>query len=217
MTPPTSDRSWDERYEQDDPETMPWFHPALDPEIEVALERWLPDPSRVLDLGTGPGTQAIELARHGHRVTGTDVAPAAIRKAAERAAAEGIDVVFCVDDVLASGLVERFDLVVDRGCFHVFEPQLRSAYVQALSRLLDPGGLLFLKTFSYLEPGEFGPQRIRPEEIEATFGEHFELQSVEHCVYQGNKHPLPRALFFVLRRAPRTAPAQSTRVEEGER
>jgi len=201
MKPPSSDRSWDERYEQGDPEAMPWFYPDLDPEIDAALRRWLPAPARVLDLGAGPGTQAIELARRGHQVTGTDVAPAAIRKAAERAADVGVDVVFRVDDVLVSVLAERFDLVVDRGCFHVFEPHLRPAYMQTLSRLLDPGGLFFLKTFSHLQPGEFGPQRIRPEEIEAAFGEHFEILSVEHCVYQGNNSPLPRALFFVLRRA----------------
>jgi len=180
---------------------MPWFHPELDPEIEAALQRWLPDPGRVLDLGTGPGTQAIELARRGHQVTGTDLSPAAIRRATGRAAGEGVEVDFRVDDVLASGLTERFDLVIDRGCFHVFEPQLRSAYVQTLSRLLDPGGLLFLKTFSYLQPGEHGPQRVRPEQVESGFGGPFEILSVEHCLYQGNNSPLPRALFFVLRRA----------------
>ncbi len=198
--PPRTIESWDERYVECDPATMPWFHAELDPDVERALARWFPGPGRVLDLGTGPGTQAIELARRGYEVVGTDISPAAISKAIVRAQGAGVAVDFRVDDVLRSELRETFEVVFDRGCFHVFEPALRGAYVETLSGLLDPGGLLLLKTFSYLQPGDFGPQRLRPEEVDAVFGSRFERLSVEHCVYQGNNTPLPKALFFVLRK-----------------
>ncbi len=105
-----------------------------------------------------------------------------------------------MDDVLKSSLDQHFDLVIDRGCFHVFEPPQRPAYARTAAALVEPGGLIFLKTFSHLQPGDMGPQRVRPEEVEACFGPAFEVLSTEHCVYQGNNDPLPKALFFVLRR-----------------
>ncbi|MBI1662851.1 MAG: class I SAM-dependent methyltransferase [Nitrosopumilus sp.] len=34
-----------------------------------------------MDLGTGPGTQALELSKIGFKVTGTDISQSAIEKA----------------------------------------------------------------------------------------------------------------------------------------
>ncbi|MCP4805502.1 MAG: hypothetical protein GY913_14135 [Proteobacteria bacterium] len=53
--------SWEEHYTTRNVEEMPWFHAELDPELERALEAWLSGPVRILDLGTGPGTQAFEV------------------------------------------------------------------------------------------------------------------------------------------------------------
>lgn len=179
---------------------MPWFHPTLDPDIEQALQRWLPEPARVLDLGTGPGTQAIELARRGYRVIGTDVSHSAIREATSRAARSGVKVDFRVDDVRSTALTERFDLVIDRGCFHVFEPHLRPAHAETIAAWLEPGGLLFLKCFSHLQQGPGGKTGLHPDELGTCFGADFEILSMDHCVYQGNNNPLPKALFCVFRR-----------------
>ena len=45
------------------------------------------EPSRFLDVGSGPGTQAIALARRGFRVTATDLSVAAVEGARQRARA----------------------------------------------------------------------------------------------------------------------------------
>jgi cyclopropane fatty-acyl-phospholipid synthase-like methyltransferase len=54
---------------------------------------------------------------------------------------------FLVDDVLASRLDGNFDVIFDRGCFHVLEPEDRARYVETVSALLEPQGHLFLKCF----------------------------------------------------------------------
>ena len=45
-----------------DNEEMHWYFPALDPDLGKALEAYRIVSGTFLDIGTGPGTQAIELA-----------------------------------------------------------------------------------------------------------------------------------------------------------
>ena len=54
---------WDERYRDDPVEEMPWFFSDLDPDVGEALDARGVSEGEALDLGTGPGTQAIELAQ----------------------------------------------------------------------------------------------------------------------------------------------------------
>jgi SAM-dependent methyltransferase len=85
---------WEKMYVEQAVETMPWFHPELDADLESALDRFSIDSGSFLDLGTGPGTQAIALAERGFRVTGTDISKTAVRKAAALTAERGLDLVF---------------------------------------------------------------------------------------------------------------------------
>lgn len=94
----------------------------------------------MLDEGTGPGTQAIELATRGYTVTATDLAPAAIAYAKRKAEVSGVSIAFAEDDVLATKLTGPFDAIVDRGCFHVLAPKDRAAYAKSTHRLLAPSG-----------------------------------------------------------------------------
>jgi ubiquinone/menaquinone biosynthesis C-methylase UbiE len=55
---------------------------------------------RLLDLGTGPATQAIELSKLGFQVTATDISENAIA----RAKSMSKDIEFIVDDILESKL-----------------------------------------------------------------------------------------------------------------
>jgi methylase of polypeptide subunit release factors len=52
---------------------MPWFNPELDDDLKQALDELGLRSESTLDLGTGPGTQAIQLARSGFEVTATDI------------------------------------------------------------------------------------------------------------------------------------------------
>ena len=195
---------WQELYRNDGVERLPWYWPSLDPDLEAALARHGIQSGRVLDQGTGPGTQAIALAKRGFTVTATDVSATAIDYAAKKAADQGVDVTFVQDDVLATRLTGPFEAIFDRGCFHVLTPEQRPGYVVSMHGLLGPSRWLFLKTFSHLQAGHFGPYRFAPDEIRGLFGEggRFEVVEILDTVYQGQLDPWPKALFTAMRRSP---------------
>ena len=190
--------NWEALYQEQPVETMPWFNASLDPDVEEALLTFELRNGSVLDLGTGPGTQAIALAEQGFQVIATDLSETAIRQAAAKAKQKGLEISFRQDDILNSHLDQSFDLILDRGCFHVLPPQSRGAYVQTVANLLKPKRYLFLKCFSQEETREQGPYRFTPEEIQQIFAERFHLRSVAQTVYHGTLNPLPKALFCIL-------------------
>ncbi len=187
---------WDQLYQSNPVEQMPWYYAEIDPDLARAIERYALRGS-ALDVGTGPGTQALALAARGFQTTGVDISPAAV-EAARRRDAEG-RVRFLVDDVLASRLGEKFDVLLDRGCFHVIPGDRRADYVRAVAARLVPGGMLLLKCFADDQPGDWGPSRFSPDEIRRVFGGTFEILEVTRTVYPGTLDPAPRALFCVLR------------------
>src|ERR687897_1261791 len=113
---------WNNLYNTQNVKTMPWYNENLDSDLEEELERGKISKGRILDLGTGPATQAIQLAKRGLKVTGSDVSEAAIRRARELYVHDNKDkkINFTVDNILNSKLKDKmFDYVFDRGCFHV--------------------------------------------------------------------------------------------------
>ncbi|BAY09995.1 putative methyltransferase [Calothrix sp. NIES-2098] len=190
--------NWETLYQEQAVETMPWFNSSLDPDVESALLTLEINNGSVLDLGTGPGTQAIALAERGFQVMATDLSEAAIRQAAAKANQKGLEISFRQDDILNSHLEQSFDLILDRGCFHVLPPQSYGTYVQTVANLLKPKGYLLLKCFSHLEIREQGPYRFTPEEIQQIFKERFDLRLAKQTVYHGTLDPLPKALFCIL-------------------
>lgn len=192
--------NWREIYQQIPTTQMPWYYPDLDPDLSRALETYGLHGGSALDLGTGPGTQAFKLAEHGFAVTGSDISPGAVMLASEEAQRRGLDVQFVQDDVLATRLSGAFDIVFDRGCFHVIAPSDRAQYVEAVAKLVKPNGYFFLKCFSDEQPGDVGPYRLPPAEVEAVFRSKLQLLSIERTIYQGTLADQPRALFCSFQR-----------------
>ena len=191
---------WKKLYEKGDVEKLPWFSEKLDKDLAAALDKLDIAKGKALDQGTGPGTQAIALAKRGFDVTGSDISPAAIDYAKKRAEKEEQKVTFVVDDVLATKLEGPFDFVFDRGCFHVFPAEKREDYVATVKKLLPKDGRLFLKTFCHEQPGTEGPHRFTEEEIREIFEADFDVESIDKTVYEGQLDPQPKAFFTVLRK-----------------
>jgi cyclopropane fatty-acyl-phospholipid synthase-like methyltransferase len=198
-----TDRSfpkWDELYRERPVDQLPWFFAELDPDVRGALEAEGIRSGTLLDVGTGPGTQALALAGLGFAVTGTDVSQAAVDQASARAAAAGVRAAFVRDDILATKVGGPFDVLLDRGCFHVMSPAERPRYRESANALVKPGGIFLLKCFSSKQPGEMGPYRFTEVELRALFSPAFEVESVRETIYQGTLTPQPLALFAVMRR-----------------
>lgn len=192
---------WDKYYQDNAVEKMPWYEKNLDSDLELEIKYRNINKGRFLDLGTGPGTQAIQLAKLGFVVTGADISENAIQKAKSLST----NVNFVRDDFLKSELPdESFDYILDRGCFHVFEPSQRQNYVKQIKRILDKNGILFLKCFSIKEVEDMGPYRFSKQEIKDIFNEDFVIESVKDTVYYGTLEPLPKALFAVMKKKPQS-------------
>ena len=192
--------NWEELYRDKEVETMPWFNPDLDPDLDRTLNHLNLGAATVLDIGTGPGTQAIALAEKGFQVTAIDLSVTAVKNAEIKAKEKGLNIIWRQEDILNPKLDVQFDLVVDRGCFHVFDPEQRETYVRVVSNLIKPNGYLLLKCFSYKQPGNEGPYRFTPEQIKEIFTNSFKICDIQETVYQGTLETFPQALFCILQK-----------------
>ena len=177
---------------------MPWYNEKLDSDLEHEIKQRKITNGRFLDLGTGPGTQAIDLAKIGFTVTGTDLSVNAIQKAKKL---DG-KINFLVDDILDSKLEKNsFDYILDRGCFHVLSNDKWDQYAKTVHEILDKDGLFFLKCFSIKEEKlTYGPYRFSIPDIQNIFGKDFVIDTISDTVYQGTLDPYPKALFAVMRK-----------------
>ena len=190
---------WQRVYEEEEVEKLPWYLDALDLDFEQEINAGKLKPGQLLDIGTGPGTQAEKLARLGFKVTGIDVSSAAVAMAQKRTGA----VQFLQDNILETRLCAQFDSALDRGCFHVLSVDQRALYVAGVSKALKTGGLLFLKVMSTAEPERpFGPLRISKKEIKDVFESHFKILELRESEFAGATPYRPKALFAVLEKIP---------------
>ena len=115
-------------------------------------------PSRVLDIGSGQGRNAIWLAQHGHRVTAVDISDVATAQGQEIADHLGVEVDFIAAD-LASWVPpeESFDLVL-LAYMQAPEPLRREIHAKAMRALARGGRVLVVAHHrDNLEHGFGGP------------------------------------------------------------
>jgi SAM-dependent methyltransferase len=166
-------RDWNSAYEKDD---TPWDKGYAAPPLAEFLENESIR-GRVLVPGCGTGHDVRLLAAQGATVTGLDIAPGALEKAARFAAFEAAT--YVLGDFL--NLEDRyhgaFDWVVEHTCLCAIEPAERESYARAVKAALMPGGH-FLAIFFREVPdyrGDGPPHPISAAEIDSLFGADFDL------------------------------------------
>ncbi|MGW1022227.1 class I SAM-dependent methyltransferase [Streptomyces sp. NPDC002577] len=143
--------SWWDSFYADRSKPVPFFVAKPDENLVSYLERGLISAGRALDLGCGPGRNAVHLASLGFEVDAVDLSPAAVAWAEDRARESGAAVRFHCGDAFAlagTELTGPYDLIYDSGCFHHLPPHRRISYLALLDRLLAPGGLFGLTCFA---------------------------------------------------------------------
>jgi SAM-dependent methyltransferase len=171
--PTTAD--WNDRYRTGD---APWDNNVPDSEMLSVLRQIAIAPCRMLELGCGTGTNAVQLALRGFDVTAFDVAPLAIEKAKARAAQAGVKINFFVGDVFKlPALGEAFPFVYDRGVYHTVRRQGAEQFCQVVAGLTKPGGLYLTLAGNANEENApaGGPPRVTAEEICRELSPAFEL------------------------------------------
>ncbi|WP_067279175.1 class I SAM-dependent methyltransferase [Streptomyces jeddahensis] len=147
----TDGASWWDGFYADRSKPVPFFVAKPDESLVSYVDRGLITGGRALDLGCGPGRNAVHLASLGFDVDAVDLSSEAIAWAEDRARESGVVVRFHCGDAFAlagTELTGPYDLIYDSGCFHHLPPHRRISYLALLDRLLAPGGLFGLACFA---------------------------------------------------------------------
>ncbi len=155
-------------------EKIPWHDPAfskrmlkehLSQEHDAASRcfeiidgqvQWIHDlvlqqkPTRILDLGCGPGLYTSRLAKRGHRCVGIDFSPASIDYAKQQATELGLDCTYIEEDLRAADFGSGYGLVMlIFGELNVFRPGEAREILAKAHGALKPGGFLLLEPHTY--------------------------------------------------------------------
>jgi SAM-dependent methyltransferase len=142
----TRDADWWDDFYADRDKPVPFFEAKPDESLVSRFDSGLLKPGRALDLGCGPGRNALYLAGKGFTVDAVDLSSTAIAWAKERAG--DADIRFLCGNAFTLDLEGSYDLVYDSGCFHHLPPHRRVTYLDFLDRCLVPGGHLALTCFA---------------------------------------------------------------------
>lgn len=105
-------------------------------------------PSRILDLGCGPGLYCRELALRGHTCIGVDYAPASIRHA--RDITQSLPCSFIFGDLREADFGNGFDLAIQiYGEINVFKPADARLILRKAHAALRAGGTLLLEVHTF--------------------------------------------------------------------
>ena len=190
----------------------PWYADSLDPDVAQTLREYGIHGGALLDIGTCSGSQAIALAKLGFEVTGTDVSETALRKARANLAGEeaGLAVEFVLDDIVSTRLpADRFDVILDRACFHGIYHFGKERYVENVLRILKPRGIVLLKTMSAAEerfndhdtigsltvpmPRHFDRQLLRD-----TFADFFAIHDIRDSFFYSSNLDRPARAYLTI-------------------
>ncbi len=141
-------------------------------------------PSKVLDLGCGPGLYSSRSARLGHTCTGVDYSPASIVFAREQDKGEGLACTYVEQDLRKAELgVEQYDLAMLLfGEFNIFRPAHIRQILTKANRALVHGGLLLLEPHTFSAVRGIGRQEATWESSEGgLFSARPHLVLTDHC------------------------------------
>lgn len=119
------------------------------------------EPTRILDLGCGPGLYTSRLTELGHRCVGIDFSPASIAYAREQAG-EDRTCTYIEEDLRTAAYGSGYGLIMlVFGEFNVFRPAEAKVILQKAYRALTPGGFLLLEPHTYAKVRQMGAQPPR--------------------------------------------------------
>ena len=167
--PPTE---WEALYQSGE---TPWNKGEASPGLVDYLSGVeVPGSCEVLVPGCGLGHDVRAFANHGWSATGFDIAPTAMRKAAEQSSDSNARIEFRVGDFLRDAPHRHYDLIFEHTLFCAIDPGQRDNYVQAVRRWLRPGGQ-FLAVYYMIDDVDGPPFGVTREEISERFSPTFSM------------------------------------------
>ncbi|MCM3783474.1 class I SAM-dependent methyltransferase [Neobacillus mesonae] len=127
---------------------IPFFHNKPDESLDSYIQSGIIPVGKALELGCGPGRNAIYLTKKGFRVDAYDISETAIEWAKERAEATSLSINFVCQSVFELSPQEEYDMIYDSGCLHGVLPHRRIGYLNMIYNGLKKGGYFGLTCFA---------------------------------------------------------------------
>ncbi|OZM58225.1 SAM-dependent methyltransferase [Lottiidibacillus patelloidae] len=138
---------WDDFYEDRD-KKIPFFKNSPDENLVEYFRDGL-NPTLVLEIGCGPGRNAIYMAKQGCEVDGLDLSKAALKWAQERADEAGANINFICKSLFDFNVEPyTYDFIYDSGMFHHLAPHRRITYLNKIRKALKPNGYFGIVCFN---------------------------------------------------------------------
>lgn len=169
------------------------YRPAIQSVNIDELLRYAMPGMKVLEIGCGSGTTALELARRGLRVEGIDINERAIAVASQAVRQEGLQSVahFRVADVLSEPCGNQFDIVLAIRVFTCFpDAEHWNELLKRIDMFVRPGGILYINDFAYAPENRVYQPRCRDGERRGWRKGNFPVHD-EHgqLIFVAHHHP----------------------------
>ncbi len=194
---------WEERYIDTPLDEIPWELGRPKDVVVELMESGLISKkgSRVLDIGCGAGSNTVFISGAGYNVIGLDFAALALKHSVKLAEDNSFEIPFTAADAAALPFrASVFDLIIDLGCFHCMAEERRGDYIEEVSRVIRPGGLIQLTCFNKKgEPPEVA-SGFDEADIEALFSGNFEIEDVKDYDGESRLGEVMPFFTFLMRR-----------------
>ena len=107
----------------------------------------------VLDIGGGPGRNALFLARHGFAVTVVDISTVGLQRATADAAADNLPIIAIIGDITKLGLKDDYDVIIMTYVLHLIDTTAATNLITDIQAHTKPNGLVLITTFT--KEGDF--------------------------------------------------------------
>ncbi len=123
----------------------------IDEHVDWIHTDWLKEtPTRILDLGCGPGLYSSRLCKLGHECVGIDYSPASIEYAQKAAKTEDLACTYKCEDIRATEYGQGYGLaMMVYGEFNVFRPEKIELILKKMFSALAENGILLLEPHTY--------------------------------------------------------------------
>jgi methyl halide transferase len=186
-----------ERYMTGD---VPWDSGRPSTELVRTLNAGLLPGRSALEFGCGTGTNAIELARRGYRVTAVDLIDIPVERAREKARQAGVTVDFRVGDLTRIELGDPYDVLFDSGVYHGIRTRNLAGFLETVERASRPGTRWLSLAGNASEPHPNGPPSVREEEFRTELGPLFSFLDVREFRFDLRPDFQPLAWSILMER-----------------
>jgi len=171
---------WDHIYDSKPIDTVSWYQSVPKTSLMLFNEYDVQDDAAILDVGGGQSLLSEHLLKMGFQdLTVLDISEAALKIAQKRMGSMSFDISWVRSNILDFNPERSYDIWHDRATFHfLLDPMDIERYVAIAAKALQPGGLLFLSTFSMNGPKQCSGMDVKHYSealMQETFQEHFEL------------------------------------------